>query len=90
MDDQNARISSRGKIAFIGFLLTAGFFLFSEHSAHALGVLPFLIFLACPLMHMFMHNHQGTHAHAQGEGQKHTAKIIDIGRKLESSGNDAS
>jgi hypothetical protein len=26
-----------------------------------LGVLPFLIFLACPLMHLFMHHGHGGH-----------------------------
>ncbi len=48
----------------IGFLAIAAFFLFSEHRAHALGVLPFLLLLACPLMHIFMHRgHDGGHKH---------------------------
>jgi hypothetical protein len=38
-----------------------GFFLLTEHRAHLLGWLPFLLILACPLMHVFMH-----HGHRHG------------------------
>ncbi|SFB39969.1 DUF2933 domain-containing protein [Azotobacter beijerinckii] len=37
----------------------AGYFLLTEHTAHVLGVLPYLLFLACPLMHLFMHHGHG-------------------------------
>lgn len=52
---------------FWGFLAIAAFFLFSEHRAHALGALPFLLLLACPLMHLFMH---GGHDKDKG-GHRH-------------------
>lgn len=42
---------------FAGFLLAAGFFLLTEHRAHVLGALPYLLLLACPLMHLFGHGH---------------------------------
>ncbi|MDQ0506214.1 DUF2933 domain-containing protein [Xanthobacter agilis] len=59
---------SPGGIVAIGFLLAVAFLLFSEHRAHALGYLPFLLLLACPLMHMFMHHGHGHHAgHQPGE-----------------------
>ena len=45
----------------IVFLGVAGFFLLTEHRAHVLGYLPFLIFLFCPLMHIFMHKGHGRH-----------------------------
>jgi hypothetical protein len=45
-------------VVFIGFLAIAAFFLFTEHRAHVLGILPFLLLLACPLMHL-MHGHGG-------------------------------
>ncbi|MDR6207904.1 DUF2933 domain-containing protein [Paraburkholderia graminis] len=58
---------SRGAIALVGFAAVATSFMFSEHRAHFLGVLPYLIFLACPLMHLFMHHghHHGTQVEAQ-------------------------
>ena len=34
--------------------------IYTGHGRHALYYLPFLIFLACPLMHLFMH---GGHHH---------------------------
>ena len=51
------------KWVFWGFLLIAGYFLFTEHRAHMVQYLPFLLLLACPLMHMF-HGHGGHHHHA--------------------------
>lgn len=61
---------SKTGLALIGFLLVAAFLLLSEHRAHALGYLPFLLLLACPLLHMFMHGSHGGHgAHGGGRGQ---------------------
>lgn len=57
------RTSSRIHWVLIGFLAVAGFFLFTEHRAHLFGILPFLLLLACPLMHFFMH---GGHGHGGG------------------------
>lgn len=45
----------------IVFLAIAAFYLFIEHRAHLLGALPFLLLLACPLMHLFMHHGHGGH-----------------------------
>lgn len=45
----------------VAFLAIAAFFLFTEHRAHLFGALPFLLLLACPLMHLFMHHGHGTH-----------------------------
>lgn len=35
------------------------------HTAHAVSLLPYLVILACPLMHLFMHRkgHGGAHDH---------------------------
>ena len=52
-------------IVTCGFLIVAGFFLLTEHTAHVFGVLPWLLILACPLMHLFMHHgHRGGHDQA--------------------------
>lgn len=48
----------------IGFLLVAGCFLVTEHRVHLIGAmyyLPFLLLLACPLMHLFMNHGHHTH-----------------------------
>ena len=67
--------SNRTKSAnwvFIGFLLLAGYFLFIEHRAHLLGWLSsygiWLLLLACPLMHLFMHGGHGTHSGHRDDG----------------------
>lgn len=61
---QTDRTSSRGKWVLIGFLAIGAFFLFTEHRAHLFGILPFLLILACPLMHLF-HSHGGHGGHDQ-------------------------
>ena len=45
------------QLSLVGFLAIAGFFLWTEHRAHLLGALPFLLLLACPLLHFFHHGH---------------------------------
>lgn len=49
---------------FWGFIAIAAFFLWTEHRAHlisGLSWLPFVLILACPLMHVFMHRGHGGH-----------------------------
>jgi hypothetical protein len=58
---------SRTRLAFLGLLAIAAFFLFTEHRAHALGVLPFLLLALCPLLHLFGH---GGHDHGAEKGDK--------------------
>ncbi len=59
------RLRVAGRAAFFGFCAVAAVFLIYEHTAHVLGALPFLLLLACPLMHVFMHHgHHGHHNHA--------------------------
>jgi Protein of unknown function (DUF2933) len=55
-------------IALCVFLAIAAFFLWVEHRAHVLGVLPWLLLAACPLLHLFMHRggHGGPHGPEQG------------------------
>ena len=38
------------------------FWLLREHWRHAFGIAPYLLFLACPIMHFFMHRGHG-HGH---------------------------
>jgi hypothetical protein len=40
-------------------------FLWEEHEAHILGALPYLILLACPLIHILMHRKHGGGCHGE-------------------------
>ena len=75
----------RTVIATAGFLLIAAFSLTTEHRAHLFGILPCLLILACPLLHLFMHGGHGAHGSprdgrdAPGSGHAgHGAKPEDI------------
>jgi hypothetical protein len=61
-------LTSRNGLVLIVFLAIGGYFLWTEHAAHAASVvpyLPWLLLLACPLLHLFMH---GGHGHGHGGG----------------------
>lgn len=54
---------SRSAIGLLVLGGVAAWYLWAEHRAHLLGALPYLILLACPLMHVFMHCGHGGHQH---------------------------
>jgi hypothetical protein len=59
------------RLILFSFLGIAGFFLITEHRAHLFGILPYLLILACPLMHLF-HGRHGGHGgrHRDGESSQ--------------------
>lgn len=63
-----AQSVGRGFLIMLATAIAAGlaFYVLQEHWAHALGFLPYLLFLACPLMHLFMHR-----------GHKHNSATSD-------------
>lgn len=46
-------------VALLAAGAVGGFYLITEHTAHLFGALPYLLLLACPLMHVFMHRGHG-------------------------------
>ena len=58
--------SSRYAIGWLVLGAVAGYFLLTEHRAHFFGALPYLLLLACPLMHIFMHSGHGGHGGGHG------------------------
>lgn len=50
-------------MALLVAVAVGGFYLVTEHTAHVFGSLPYLLLLACPLMHVFMHRGHGGHQH---------------------------
>jgi hypothetical protein len=61
------------------FLAIAVFFLWEEHRAHILGVLPYALLLLCPLIHLFMHRGHGSHGHKDSENQSDVRNPRDGG-----------
>ena len=65
--------NARMRWVFIGFFAIGGYFLILEHQAHLsefLNYLPYLLLLACPLMHLFMHGGHGGHGGHSTHGSR--------------------
>jgi hypothetical protein len=60
---------SRYAIGLLAFAAIALFFLLTEHRAHTLGALPYLLLAASPFLHLFMHRGHG-HGHADRHADK--------------------
>ena len=43
------------------FAAVGAYFLFTEHREHVIQYLPYVLLMACPLMHIFGHRHGGHH-----------------------------
>ena len=61
--------SSGRAIAVLVILAVIGILLFNGHQSHLLRILPYLLLLACPLMHFFMHRGHGKHGGDSGQHQ---------------------
>lgn len=71
---------NRTKLPFFIFLAIASYFLWTEHQAHLIEFLPWILILGCVGMHLFMHGghgHGGGHDH--GEGNEPSADRSDEG-----------
>lgn len=63
---------TRTGIAMIGFVPVGAFHVLREHWGHALGTLPYILILACPLMHLF--THRGHHHHGGADAASCTQR----------------
>lgn len=60
---------SRHAVGLVVIGAVAAYYLLTEHLTHVLGALPYLLILACPLMHLFMHRgHGGAHGPGRDAG----------------------
>ena len=70
MTDKNSPpapwLKSRTNIALLAFIGIAGYFLITEHWAHIVQALPYLLVLGCVVMHLFMHGSHGHGNHSSG------------------------
>jgi hypothetical protein len=50
--------TARGFLTMLATAVAGGvaFYVLRDHWGHVLGFAPYLLFLACPLMHLFMHH----------------------------------
>ena len=56
-------------VALLMVALIVAFYLLREHWGHVAGLWPYLLLLACPLMHLFHgHGRQGNHGSHAGHG----------------------
>lgn len=59
-------------LAALGLIGGVLYFLLTEHRAHFIYGLPFLILLLCPVMHFFMHRgHDERGGHKHGNNASH-------------------
>ena len=58
------------KIAIGVLIAGAALYLLAGHEAHALLVLPYLLLLACPLMHLLMHRGHYSTSHGSHRGER--------------------
>ena len=61
------KFSGRWKVAACMVGVIVAFYVLREHWGHVLGYAPYLILLACPFMHIFMHHGHGHGQHSGGE-----------------------
>ena len=59
-------------VAAIMVALIGAFYLLREHWGHVAGLWPYLLLLACPLMHLFMHRGHGHADHHAPRDRTHT------------------
>jgi hypothetical protein len=60
----SAFLGSKQGLAVSLAIAALGVYLIWNHSGHVIYALPYLILLACPLMHVFGHHH-GPHSHSE-------------------------
>ena len=60
-------VGSKAGLAVCVAATALGVYLLMTHTGHVLSALPYLLLLACPLMHFFGHGH----GHAHSKEQRH-------------------
>ena len=68
-------------LAALGLIGAVTYFLLVEHRQHLFAALPFLILLACPLMHIFMHGNHGGHGHEVDRDSEAYRRGLEDGRR---------
>ena len=79
--NQTPTPSSRWRSPMGIFVLVAGavgvYYLLTEHLTHVTQTIPYLILLACPLMHLFGHHHGGHGGHGGRSDHRQSDDKLD-------------
>jgi hypothetical protein len=75
MTDKNKSTLNVNHVVLLFLVAVGGFFLWTEHKADLIGALPYLIFLSCPLMHIFMHKGHSGHNHKDDAHNTHQGSV---------------
>lgn len=75
--NQNTGGWSRSKLALIGFVVIAVYFLWTEHRAHVAQFLPYGLLLLCPLLHLFHGGHGGHSSGYRHRWQWRAHRFVD-------------
>ncbi len=78
-EQQGKWYQSRLTWVLLGLIAIGSFFLVTGHAAHVLGLLPYALFLLCPLMMLFMHGGHGEH----GGHDDHSGHDGSVNQNLE-------
>jgi hypothetical protein len=72
------RLKTPAGIFMVVAAAVGGYYLLTEHFTHVTQAIPYLILLACPLMHVFGHGHghggHGQHGQATSGHDDHAAR----------------
>lgn len=63
---------NRANVALAVFVAIGGYFLWTEHRAHVIEFLPWILVLGCCGMHLFMHRGHGHGDHGSGDRTEHS------------------
>jgi len=81
--DNAGAMKSKANMALIIFLLIGAYFLVTEHRAHLTRWVsywwPYVLLLACPLIHLFMHGGHGHGGHVSSDASNETTKEKEDG-----------
>lgn len=72
----NSRLSFATKGPMLLVYALAAAFLLYWHGQHVLDALPFLVVLACPLMHLLMPHGHGAHHHGDAGSKNSESKDV--------------
>ena len=70
MEERRGSSGSFVRWAFWVFAAVGAYSLVTEHRAHLIDYLPYILLMACPVMHLFGHRHRGHGRDSHDEHQE--------------------